>query len=51
MSNIEIPFNDEEMSEEEWLKFISVSSAFAFLSDSVEDIYSIEDGKPFDLQP
>ncbi len=32
-------------SEEEWLKAVAESDAFAFLSDPAEDIYSAADGE------
>ncbi len=37
----------EEMSEMEWLKASLSNSAFEYLRDSEEDIYTIHDGKPF----
>jgi hypothetical protein len=36
-----------EADELEWLRAASRSPAFEFLADPREDIYSIEDGKPF----
>jgi len=38
---------DDNLSEAEWLAGISSSPAFASLNDPVEDIYTIQDGKPF----
>jgi hypothetical protein len=42
---------DEDSSEEEeeklWMNSISKNPAFDFLNDSVEDIYSLKDGEPF----
>ena len=38
---------DEEWDETEWLQAASHNSAFDFLSDPEEDIYSLADGKPF----
>lgn len=38
----------EEISEAAWTKAASTSSAFDFLKDSAEDIYTAADGKPFD---
>jgi hypothetical protein len=37
----------DEPSEAEWLAAASRSSAFADLHDPAEDIYTLEDGKPF----
>ncbi len=36
-----------DISEEEWLYVASRSSVYDFLKDDEEDIYSINDGKPF----
>jgi hypothetical protein len=33
--------------EEAWLRATAASSAFAFLADPTEDIYTVEDGEPF----
>ena len=38
--------NGEEIGETEWLRAASQNSAFDFLNDSAEDIYTLEDGKP-----
>jgi hypothetical protein len=42
---------DEDSSEQEeemlWMNSISKNSAFDFLNDSDEDIYSLKDGEPF----
>ena len=42
---------DEDSTEQEeeklWLNSISKNPAFNFLNDSVEDIYSLKDGEPF----
>jgi hypothetical protein len=40
----EIP---DEWNEMEWLKAALSNSAFAYLRDPEEDIYTINDGKPF----
>lgn len=42
------PLISEEISETEWLKSISSNPAFAFLHEPSENIYSANDGKPFD---
>ena len=39
--------NPEELSELEWLKASVHNSAFDYLRDPEEDIYTINDGKPF----
>ncbi len=41
---------DTEISEEEWLHAVSKNPAFDFLKDPREDIYTIEDGQPFNDQ-
>jgi hypothetical protein len=38
---------DEKNEEELWLKSISQNPAFDFLHDQSEDIYSLNDGVPF----
>jgi hypothetical protein len=42
---------DEDSTEQEeeklWMNSISKNPAFDFLHDSVEDIYSLKDGEPF----
>jgi hypothetical protein len=38
---------DDESDEIEWLRAAARNPAFDFLKESAEDIYSIEDGKPF----
>jgi hypothetical protein len=37
---------EEDIPEEEWLKFASSNEAFDFLNYPAEDIYTLEDGKP-----
>lgn len=41
-----VPEEDEKI----WLKAITTNSAFDFLKDEAEDIYTLSDGKPFDDQ-
>lgn len=41
-----VPENDD-IPEPEWLHAATNSSAFDFLKESKEDIYTLEDGKPF----
>ena len=38
----------EELSETEWLQAAARNPAFASLHDASEDIYTLDDGKPFD---
>ncbi len=38
---------DEEIDERMWLRSASQNSAFDFLAEQKEDIYSLTDGKPF----
>jgi hypothetical protein len=40
-------FEDDAIEEQEWLQAASQSSAFTFLNDPAEDLYSAEDGHPF----
>jgi hypothetical protein len=39
--------SSEIESEENWLRAVASSQAFAFLADSAEDIYTRADGEPF----
>jgi len=39
--------NADDWNEMEWLKASLKNSAFDFLSDPEEDIYTLKDGKPF----
>lgn len=38
---------EEQISEDEWLKAGASNEVFDFLKDQSEDIYTLEDGKPF----
>jgi hypothetical protein len=38
---------DDDVDELEWIQSASQNPSFAFLEDPEEDIYSINDGKPF----
>lgn len=40
-------FEEEEITEKEWLKTLEKNDAFDFLKDDSEDIYSMKDGKEF----
>ncbi|HGJ67617.1 TPA: hypothetical protein ENS27_19830 [bacterium] len=39
--------DDSEIDELDWLRSASVNPAFDFLKDPKEDIYTINDGRPF----
>jgi hypothetical protein len=39
---------DDSDNEESWLKYAAQNPSFQFLSEPEEDIYSVNDGKPFD---
>jgi hypothetical protein len=41
---------DDEIDEDEWLYAATHNPAFDFLKDPAEDIYSLQDGKPFNDQ-
>jgi hypothetical protein len=42
--------DDSEIQEREWLHAAATSPSFSFLNDAREDIYSVNDGKPFNDQ-
>lgn len=42
-----LPSASDADSEDAWLRAAASSSAFAFLADPAEDIYTAADGKPF----
>lgn len=42
--------DDSEISETEWLRAASTSPSYAFLRDAKEDIYTLNDGKPFNAE-
>ena len=41
---------EADIGEEEWLKAAASNPAFDFLADPDEDIYALDDGKPFNDQ-
>lgn len=41
---------EAEISEEEWLYNAARSTAFSFLNDPSEDIYTLADGRPFNVE-
>ena len=44
---MEIFYDDFNENEEEWLQAAARNSAFDFLADPEEDIYTLDDGIPF----
>lgn len=42
--------DDADIDEGEWLRAAAHNSAFDFLKDPAEDIYTLDDGKPFNDQ-
>jgi hypothetical protein len=41
---------EEDIDEAEWLRAAASNPSFAFLRDEREDIYTVNDGKPFNDQ-
>jgi hypothetical protein len=41
---------DTEVDEKEWLRAASANPTFDFLKEPEEDIYTLEDGRPFYVQ-
>jgi hypothetical protein len=41
---------ETDIDEQEWLRAAASNSAFDFLKDPSEDIYTLSDGKPFNDQ-
>jgi len=39
-----------EVGEQAWLRSVAANPAFAFLHDPQEDVYTLEDGRPFNDQ-
>jgi len=44
---IVLSLREDEIDETAWLRAASSNPAFAFLNDPEEDIYTLNDGKPF----
>lgn len=42
--------SDEDPEDAEWLQSAARDPAFDFLADSGEDVYTLDDGRPFDDQ-
>ncbi|CAN5249836.1 hypothetical protein BH20BAC1_BH20BAC1_08760 [soil metagenome] len=40
--------SDDQASDKDWLSTAMEGKAFDFLNDSAEDIYTMEDGEPYD---
>ena len=38
---------EQEITEDEWLRAAASNAAFDFLQSPAEDIYTLDDGKPF----
>ena len=41
---------EDDITDEEWMKFLSTNPAFDFLKNEAEDIYTIHDGKPYNSE-
>lgn len=41
---------EDDISDQEWMKFLSTNPSFDFLNDPEEDIYTIKDGKPYNSE-
>jgi hypothetical protein len=41
---------EEDLSDEEWMRALASNPVFDFLKDPAEDIYTWEDGRPFDVE-
>lgn len=41
---------EDDINDKEWMKFLASNSAFDFLKDEAEDIYTINDGKPYNSE-
>ncbi len=48
-AKIVVLIKDDEITENEWLSFAMSAGAFDFLKDPSEDIYTMEDGKPYKI--
>lgn len=46
-AKVVVLIKDDEIDENEWLSFAMQSGSFDFLKDTVEDIYTMEDGEPY----
>lgn len=41
---------DSEIGETEWLRAAEASPSYTFLKDTAEDIYTMDDGKPLNVE-
>ncbi len=41
---------DDDVSEIEWMRWLAANPAYDFLKDEEEDIYTLTDGKPIDVE-
>ena len=46
-AKVVVLFEDEGITEKEWLKLAMKGGAYDFLNDPAEDIYTMEDGVPY----
>ena len=46
----ELDYDDSELTPEQWQNAMNSNPALSFLHDPLEDIYTCEDGQPFNLQ-
>ena len=46
-AKVVVLIKDDEINEKEWLTSAMKGGAFDFLNDAKEDIYTIEDGEPY----
>ena len=47
-AKVVVLFDDEGIKEKEWLQLAMQGGAFDFLNDPAEDIYTLEDGVPYE---
>lgn len=47
-AKVVVLFDEEEITEKEWLQLAMKGGAFDFLNDTAEDIYTMEDGIPYE---
>lgn len=42
--------DDSEIDETEWLRAANANPSYAFLKDAAQDIYTLDDGEPLDVE-
>ena len=47
-AKVVVLFEEDEITEKEWLSLAMKGGAFSFLNDPAEDIYTMEDGVPYE---